>query len=309
MPGGHREIAERLCRLRKRVADREVRHLQGRRFLVHARERNEGVDELRELFGLIFRLVDPLLLPNLHLQHLQARGDDGDGRFEFMGSVGDKLLLPLRRLNDRRDGPARAEHNNHIHQRHAHGCGGQRHPREHHDRVQLLIAVEEDGHPAVGVRVDDVVFISRRVAEARTVAQRGGEILRRVVLRHGSDVRQVRLLEIAVAVVAQDEIARRVRRLGREGAVGLLPRLAAAGREVRHRALIVADHPQHLRQLPVHGDMVCRVHRHAQQQQDPRDGQRRDADEAFAQPLNHRRPPAHSPAPGWRGWSRSSRCP
>lgn len=193
----------------------------------------------------------------------------------------------LGRLNDRRDGPARAEHNNHIHQRHAHGGGGQRHPRERHDRVQLLIAVKEDGHPAVGVRVDDVVFISRRVAEARTVAQRGGEILRRVVLRHGSDVRQVRLLEIAVAVVAQDEIARGIRRLGCEGAVGLLPRLAPVGREVRHRALIVADHLQHLRQPPVHGDIVCRVHRHAQQQQDPRDGQCRDADEAFAQPLNH----------------------
>ena len=115
--------------------------------------KDELVDELCELFGLVFRLVDPLLLPDLHLQYLQARSDDGDGRFELVGSVRDELLLPLGRLNDRRDGPARAEHNHHIHQRHSHGCGGQRHPRERHDRVQLLIAVEEDGHPAVGVRV------------------------------------------------------------------------------------------------------------------------------------------------------------
>ena len=309
MTGGRRKIAKRLRRFRERITDRKVCHLQGRGFLVHARERDKSVNELRELFGLAFRLVDPFLLPDLHLQHLQARGDDGDGRFELVRRVGDELLLPLGRLHDRRDGPARAEHNNHIHQRHAHGCGGQRHPRERHDRVHLLITVEKDGHPAVGIRMDDVVFIPRRVAEARAVAQRGSEILRRVALGHGGDMRQIRLLEIAVAIIAQHEVARGVRCLGRERTVGLLPALAAVGRKVRHRALIVADHAQHLRQLPVGGDVVRRVYRHAQQQQNARNGQRRDADEAFSQPFNHRRPPAHSPAPGWRGWSRASRCP
>ena len=178
MPGGRRKVAKRLRRLRKRIADLEVRHLQGRGLLIHARERDELIDELREFFGLGLRLVDPLLLPDLHLQHLQARGDDGNGRFELVGSIRDELLLPLGRLNDRRDGPARAEHDDAIHQRHAHGRGGQRHPRKRHDRVQLLIAVEEDCHPAVGVRMDDVVFIPRCVAEARAVAQCGGEILR-----------------------------------------------------------------------------------------------------------------------------------
>ena len=62
---------------RKRVADREVRHLQRRTSSSMRESVTRALTSSVSFFGLVFRLVNPLLLPDLHLQHLQARGDDG----------------------------------------------------------------------------------------------------------------------------------------------------------------------------------------------------------------------------------------
>ena len=65
-----------------------------------------AINEFAQLLCLGARLVDPLLLSDVHLQQLQARGDDGDGGFQLVAGVGDELFLFSVGLHDRLDGAA-----------------------------------------------------------------------------------------------------------------------------------------------------------------------------------------------------------
>ena len=149
------EVDERFRRFAHGVAHGELLHPERRILLVHARERDERVDERGELFRLRHRLVDPFLLAGLHFEHLEARGNDGDGRFQFVARVGDELLLLLRAANHWVDGPAREQHDKQEDEQDARRVGEQR-PHEHHaHRTQLVVAVEEDGDILAVIRLRD----------------------------------------------------------------------------------------------------------------------------------------------------------
>ena len=159
--------------------------------------------------------------------------------------------------------------------------------------------------------MDDAVAVAAGDAAALATAEGDLEILFGVVLRDGGDVGEVRVDERPLVIVAQDKIARGEGRLGREGAVcaaaaGLR---AAAGGRGGERALVVADHIEHALLLGADGEEVRGVERDAQHEHHARDGERGDADEPLAQTFNHGCFPVRTRARGWRGWSRSSRCP
>ena len=86
---------------------------------------------------------------------LRARGNDGDGCFQFVARVGDELLLLLRAANHWVDGPAREQHDKQEDEQDARRVGEQR-PDEHHaHRTQLVVAVEEDGDILAVIRLRD----------------------------------------------------------------------------------------------------------------------------------------------------------
>ena len=90
--------------------------MQRRGLLVIFAERDERLHQLPQLFGLRSGFINPFLLPDLHLQNPEVRCNDGDGRFELMPRVGDKLLLLLGSSDNRVNGPARQKDDQHIDQ-------------------------------------------------------------------------------------------------------------------------------------------------------------------------------------------------
>ena len=248
-------------------------------------------------------LVDPLLLAHLHLQHLQAGGNDGDGGFQLVAGVGDELLLLLGAAHHGVDGPAAQQHHQQEYQQRAARVGGQRPDQHRADGAQLLIAVQKDGHVLtvlIGGRKEAVVAA---VAVALALFQGGGQIRRRVILCHGGDLAEIGVRQRAVRVIAQHEVSGGEGGLRREMAVpsvGLSLRRygrrhVVAGR-LRYRvhtvgegdgALIFVDQNQRAAQVGIGGDVVGYVQDHRQQQHHRRHRQRGDADKPVAQTLYH----------------------
>ena len=120
MPLGGGKITKRFRRVTHRVADTKHFKMQRRIFLVHARQRDQRVDQLFQLFGLRHRLVDPLLLTGFHFQHLKTGGNHGNGGFQLVAGIGDELFLAFGCLHHRIDRPSGKDAHHHIHQRDTH---------------------------------------------------------------------------------------------------------------------------------------------------------------------------------------------
>ena len=121
MPFGLRKVRERLRRIPHSLADGKGPRVQRRGLFIVFAERDEGLHKIPQLLRLRARLINPLLLADLHFKDLQTRADHCNGRFEFMSGIGDKLLLLLGRAHDRIDGAARKQHHKKIDQRDADG--------------------------------------------------------------------------------------------------------------------------------------------------------------------------------------------
>lgn len=204
--------------------------MQGRLFLIHPRQRHEGVDQLRQLFRLRLRLVDPFLLTVSISKTFRLVAMTVMGVFSSWLASVINCFWRSDACTTGVDRAARAKHHNDIHQRDAVGHGGQRHQRNLPHGAHFLIIVQENCHPAVLAVVHNAVLVAPRVAVALAVLQRKRQVFSDVILRRGGDLVQIRLDEISVSVIAQDEIARGEGRFLRELSVrASLRRLA-----VRH---------------------------------------------------------------------------
>ena len=113
-------VPEGLRRVLHCGADIEVGQGDGGLLLVKAGQGHQVSHQLAHLVRLGLGLVNPSLLPHLHLQHLQAGGNDGEGGLELVGGVGDELLLLLGAAHHRVDGPPGEEGHQQVHQHQAH---------------------------------------------------------------------------------------------------------------------------------------------------------------------------------------------
>ena len=232
--------------------------MQRRGLFVVFAECDERLHELPQLFGLGSCFVDPLLLPDLHLEHLQARADHRDGRFELMPRVGDELLLLFGCSDHGIDRAARAKQDYHIHEKDAECRCAHGKKRRHENSAHLLMAVEEDRHmPSVPV-VGDEVFVPRGISEALAVSERGLKIRSRIILRYGGDVLKIRLDKLSVLGIAQDKISCGKRRFGCKASVTSRTRTLSV-RRMRYFALIFTYDVQHIAKLGIHGDVICDI--------------------------------------------------
>ena len=303
MARGLGQLPEGFRRFRYRAADGERLHFQGGILLVHAAEGHQRVYQLRQLFRLGLCLVDPFLMAHLHLQHLQAGGNDGDGGFQLVAGVGDELLLLLGAAHHGVDGPAAQQHHQQEHQQRADRVGGQRPDQHRADSAQLLIAVQKDGHVLAVSVGGHKEAVAAAVAAARAFFQGGGQIRRGIILRHGGDLAEIGVRQCAVRVIAQHEVAGgegglrcevavpavglSLGRYGRRHIVagGLRYGIHAAGEG--NGALIFVDQGQGAAQVGVGGDVVGHIQDRRQQQHHRRHRQRGDADKPVAQTLYH----------------------
>ena len=90
--GGRRESHGRIVH---RVAYAKACARALRAFLVHARERDEVVDQAAHAAGLLFDAREPFVFPQVQFKNFAVCGNDRQRRFEFVPGVGEKVRALL----------------------------------------------------------------------------------------------------------------------------------------------------------------------------------------------------------------------
>ena len=121
-----RKRNKRLADLPECVAERKFRADRERILFIQPGEGHKIGDELGQPSRLRLDVMHPFILVMLHGQHIRTGGDGGQGRFQLMTCVGDKLLLCLHVFEIRRNGSPGKEHDKAEHYHKARGGDGQR---------------------------------------------------------------------------------------------------------------------------------------------------------------------------------------